>query len=350
MLRELAYRAAQGRAARRVMARLGPAVRLPFGEGPPAPEPRRVLLVITVDTEGGYVNRSERRLWQGSAPLAFQGYVDGIRNVTEVLDRHGVKGTFFVAPHGRSATGATLAAVERAIRSIPGGGHEIGLHIHPSSDVALARRTGRSFASGRACDLAVTDLELLAASGRALLEELLEPRAVLDTVRWGNWALDERAAHILAAAGFRVDSSAVPGLRDRGARPRFDWTHARSTEPWSIVPGLLEVPIAMFRLFGRLCRADLLYGSLVSAALNRHASRAPNIADPTSPLVFVATTHSTEATYADGSPTHVVSALDALLAFARESPLVEVVTLREAVRQRELAALLTGCVRDAPQR
>ena len=339
MLRELAYRAAQTAPARFAVSQLGSAVRMPFGEVPRSASPRRVLVVVTVDTEGGYVERGERRVWQGSAPRAFQGYVDGIRNVLDLLDRHRVKGTFFVAPHGLSATGSTLTSVERAIATIPRGGHEIGLHLHPSSDVALARRIGRSFASGSARDLEQTDLEGLVLTGRALLEEILDPGTTLEAFRWGNWALDERAARVVAAAGFRVDSSCVPGLRDRrhARRPRFDWTRSRTIEPWPIAEGLLEVPIAMFRILGRLCRADPLYGSLLSAALRRYRTHAPAAADPRMPLVFVVMTHTTEATHQDGSPTRVLSALDDLLTLAGELPEVEVVTLREAVSELGLA-------------
>lgn len=328
MLKELAYQAAESAPGRRIVGRLGAAVRLPFGEGPEHP-PRRILLVVTVDTEGGHVARDERRIWQGSAPRSFQGYVDGVRNVTAVLERHGVKGTFFVAPHGLSATGATLASVERAILSIPRGGHEIGLHLHPSSDVALARRVGRSF-GGSARDLALVDIERLVHAGRALLEDVAGD-APIDAFRWGNWALEERAARVVAAAGFRVDSSCVPGLRDRKeAPPRFDWSHEKRTAPWSIAPGLLEAPIAMFRFFGRLLRADPLYGSLVAAALHRHATRSPRGSQRPSPSIFVVMTHSTDATYADGAPTASLAALDALLAYAKAQPHVTIVTLREA--------------------
>ncbi len=333
MLKELAYRALSSAPGQRVVRQLGSAVRLPYETIEPSGAAGRVLLVVTVDVEGGYVERDERRVWQGRAPTAFQGYVDGIRNVTEVLDRHGVKGTFFVAPHGRSATGPTLMAVERAIRSIAADDHALGLHVHPSSDVALAERVGRTFASGSARDLDEPDLERLVVAGRELLAELFEPEAKLELVRWGNWGLDERAARILAANGFRIDSSAVPGLRDRkrGAGPRYDWSHEPRTAPWELVPGLLEVPIATFRVLGGRYRADPLYGSLVGAALRRTASHGVGRT-----RVFVVMTHSTEATYADGSPTRVLSALDELLRGAIADTRVDVVRLDEAALRLRL--------------
>lgn len=333
MLTELAYRALTTAPGQHLVRQLGRAVRLPHETSESSGALGRVLLVVTVDTEGGFVERGERRVWQGRAPTAFQGYVHGIRNVTEVLDRHGVKGTFFVAPHGRSATGPTLVAVERAICSIVDGGHALGLHVHPSSDAALAQRLGQTFASGSAHELDESDLERLVIAGRALLTELLSPDATLDLVRWGNWALDDRAARLLAAQGFRIDSSAVPGLRDRksGGRPRYDWSHERRTAPWELVPGLLEVPIATFRVLGGCFRADPIYGALVTAALKRAASHGAG-----APRVFVVMTHSTEATHEDGSPTRVLSALDELLRVAGEDPRIDVVRLDEAALRLRL--------------
>src|SRR3989344_321241 len=35
---------------------------------------RPFLVLITVDTEAGYVSKDERRVWQKEAPEAFQGY------------------------------------------------------------------------------------------------------------------------------------------------------------------------------------------------------------------------------------------------------------------------------------
>jgi len=324
---ELAYRAATSPVGRRVVESLATRVAMPFGEAP-STATRRLRVVVTIDTEGGYVAKGERRIWQGQAPDAFQGYEHGIRNTLAVLDRHGVKGTFLVAPHGLSARGATLAAVERSILSIPRGGHEIGLHLHPTSDRALAARVGASFAHGSARYLELTEVRRLVIAGRALLTEVLGPAVPsLVSFRWGNWGLDERAARIVAEAGFDIDSSAVPGMRDRKRaaaapdRPRFDWSARRSMEPWEIAPGLLELPIATFRCLGRLLRADPLYGPLLVAALERYRACAPT---------FVVMTHSTEATHRDGSPTRALADLDAFLARACSLGDVEIVTLRQA--------------------
>lgn len=321
MLKELAYRAActpLGVAALRGLGRLVGVPELP-AKPPPARHP--FDLVVTIDTEGGYVEADERRVWQGSAPDAFQGYVDGIPNILDVLARHAVKATFLVSPHGLSATGATLRAVERAFARVLAEGHEIGLHLHPTSDRATTAALGRAFATPRASDLTRADRALLLTTARRLLEERVGVTPV--SFRWGNWALDPASAREIAEAGFRIDSSAVPRLRD-GRSARYDWSAIGTRAPWSIASGLLEVPIATFRLGPAWLRADPLHGPLLENAFDTYRARAPR---DEAPFPFVVMTHSTEATYRSGAPTRVVRTLDRFLARALASPEVRAVRL-----------------------
>ena len=150
MLKELAYRATCTPPGMAALARLGAFIDVP--ELPLAGAARHPLdLVVTVDTEGGYVAADERRVWQGREPTAFQGFVDGVADLLAVLARHSVRATFLVSPHGFAATGSTLLAVERVLARVAEEGHEIGLHLHPTSDRALAaRQVERSRAAARA--------------------------------------------------------------------------------------------------------------------------------------------------------------------------------------------------------
>ena len=343
-LGEYVYRAATSRAGRLATSALGACVRMPFGERRLRHKrSSRLLFVVTVDTEGGYVARGERRIWQGQEPLSFEGYVHGIRNVRAVLDHHGVKGTFLVSPHGLSARGSTLDAVERALESIPLGGHQVGLHIHPTSDRAISARLGTSFAEGSAQYLQLAEIRQLVRAGRELLLEGVHGVPPLEAFRWGNWGLDARAAQIVAEEGFSVDSSATPGLMDASfpTRPRFDWKWRTSSDPWELAPGLVEIPIATWRLGTRLYRADPLYGALVAAALQRHLEFGARL--------FVLMTHSTEATYRDGAPTPALAELDELLAFARSIPEVDIVTLGQARRRLARDGRTYFELADAPE-
>ncbi|HVH41387.1 MAG TPA: polysaccharide deacetylase family protein [Labilithrix sp.] len=309
MLKELAYRAActaPGVAAARRLGRFIDVPELP----PPAQGPRHPLhLVLTIDTEGGYVEPDERRVWQGRAPLSFQGYVDGVKNLLDVLEQHRAKATFLVSPHGLSATGPTRLAVERVLARIVTDGHEVGLHLHPTSDRAISAELGRRFDVPTARELAEPDRLALLTTGKRLLEQ--NTGVEITSFRWGNWALDPASARTVAEAGFRIDSSAVPRLRDRASR--FDWSGSGERTPWTIAPGLLEVPIATYRLGPTWLRADPLYGPLLHRALELYRARAPRDA---APFPFVVMTHSTEATYRDGSPTRALADLERFLEHA----------------------------------
>jgi hypothetical protein len=212
-----------------------------------------------------------------------------------------------VSPHGLSATGATRLAVDRALARIVAEGHEIGLHLHPTSDRAIAAALGRTFDAPGSRSIGDVDRLALLTTGKRLLEE--NTGAAVASFRWGNWALDPAGAHTLAEAGFRIDSSAVPRLRDR-SRGRFDWSTFGERLPWRIAPGLLEVPIATYRLGPVWLRADPLYGPLLDRAFDLYRARAPR---EDAPFPFVVMTHSTEAAHRDGSPTRVLADLERFL-------------------------------------
>jgi len=307
------YRLATTAVGRRTLARLGKRIQVEGFDNPP-PTPKHPLVIcLTIDTEGGYVADDATRIWQGRAPESFEGYIHGIPNMLGVLAKHEVKATFFVSPHGLSARGAESAAVTRAITNIVREGHEVGLHLHPTSDRALQARFGRVLLAGHASALDAKDRRRLIDVGRAMLEEIVA--ADLSSFRWGNWALDARSARSVADAGFRFDSSAVPGLRDRKEDPpRFDWSTCRRRSPWELAPNLLELPIATFQLFGTTLRADPLYASLLDAAFDAYLRRAPR---REAPFPFVVMTHTTEATHRDGSATETLRDLDRFLARAR---------------------------------
>ncbi len=319
-LKELAYRTVTTPPFRRAVRGLGRWADVPDWEPPTGAKRYPLQLCVTVDTEGGYVDRDESRIWQGRAPDALQGYVHGVQNLVRVFDRHGIKATFLVAPHGASAD---------LLRSLDRAGHEIGLHLHPTSDRAIAARLGRSFDEGSAVRLSTSEQRLLVDAGKSLLEERLG--RALDSFRWGNWGLDASAARIVAEAGFRIDSSAVPRIADTKRPRRYDWSDCSERRPWAIAPGLQEVPIATFRWLGRWLRADPIYGPLLDACFDLYRERAPR---DEAPFPFVVMTHSCEATYRDGSSTRTLADLDRFLARAVTFPDVEVVPLRATSASR----------------
>ncbi len=341
-LKERLYSATGGRLGARALHALARRIVVPELGAMKSAHRKPLLVVITVDTEAGFVARDERRVWQGEAPDAFQGFTHGVANLADVLARYQSRATFFVAPHFLAAPvrarERSLAALSRARE----GGSEFGLHLHPASDRALAERLGRTFTETSGRYLSQTDKDELVSAGKAMLQESLATDVT--SFRWGNWGLDAGGARALVKAGFAVDSSAVPGIRDRKARgparPRYDWSETHHVGPWRMSlqnpvledasSPLLELPIATFELFGARLRADPLYGKLLEGAFVRYHERAPR---EDAPFAFVVMTHSSEATHEDGSPTRTLRDLESFLALATQTPGVELVTIREAARR-----------------
>ena len=103
------------------------------------------LVVVTTDTESGYVNKNERRVWQKENPEAFMGYYYGIRNLKDIFDKHCIKTTFFLSTQCFSSSGKEYKKIKNELKAIIKKGHEIGLHLHPDSDSALQKKLSKKF-------------------------------------------------------------------------------------------------------------------------------------------------------------------------------------------------------------
>jgi peptidoglycan/xylan/chitin deacetylase (PgdA/CDA1 family) len=343
-LRELLYRATANAPSQAALRWLARAISVP-NLAPATRAPRHPFLVaVTIDTEGGYVESDERRRWQGELPDAFQGYVEGVRNVRRVLDDAGVRATFLVSTHGLGAPDAVRGEIVAELSRARDAGHEIGLHLHPTSDRALRRRVGASVAvEGGGFDDAAKIRLVRAAT--AMIDEAIGVTPV--SFRWGNWGLDAGGVRALEACAFLVDSSAIPGCGDtrRPRDPRFDWRRARSHAPWrldrrdhqsTIGDGsVVEIPIATCRWHGRYWRADPLFAPLLDAMLAHYYEHAPR---DRAPFPFVLMTHSSEATTRDGHATRALRDLASFVRAAKRYADVEFVTLREARSLLDAAA------------
>jgi hypothetical protein len=349
-LKELLYRATSNRPSRATLRWLARSLEVPHLQSSAHRAERRhpFLVAITIDTEGGFVEDDERRRWQGQVPDAFQGYVEGVQNLRAVLRDDSARATFLVSTHGLSATGDTHHAVVRELHRARDAGHEIGLHLHPSSDRALQRRLAsdgaRGGAQGRTIEGDDRAKATLVRTATEILSEAIGVRPL--SFRWGNWGLDAGGVRALCESGFEVDSSAIPGCSDTRQRrsPRFAWGEARSHAPWWLdrrdhqaldgETDVLELPIATCRWLGRYWRADPLLAPLLAAMFSHYYEHAPR---DRAPFPFVVMTHSSEATTARGAPTRALDDLAKFLRFASRFADVEYVTLREA-RERYLGA------------
>lgn len=179
-------------------------------------------LLITVDTElssslhqrgVGLEENVRRSIWAeaGGRPCGIGWQMDR-------MDRHGVKGVFFLDPMPALVHGpAFLAPI---VAAIVGRGHEVQMHIH-TEWLAWARRSPVGDRRGRNIgDFSLADQTTLLALCKDLLEEAGAPG--ITAFRAGNFGANDDTLRALAAIGVAWDSSVNPAYLGRGCAIGID--------------------------------------------------------------------------------------------------------------------------------
>jgi len=301
------------------------------------------LVVITTDTEAGYVDKNERRIWQKENPNAFEGYYYGIRNLMDVFSKHDIKTTFFLSTQCFSSKNNEYNKIKKKLNNLIKKGHEIGLHLHPDSDLALQKKLSKKFSATSAFFYNYDEKLIIIKAGKELIQKNLGKTVAKDLIsfRWGNWALDGGGAKALDKAGFKIDSSAIPGIKGHTKDTmKYDWSKVNRHYPWKLSTtdhqatnhnnsNITEIPIATFDFFGLKMRADPVNSILLNKAFTEYYKKADRSKKP---FPFVVMTHSSEATSKDGKYVQALRDLDAFISFAKKYSDVKFVTLREAYK------------------
>ena len=304
---------------------------------------RPFLVVVTVDTESGYVDKNERRVWQKEEPEAFQGYYFGIRNLLSVFDKHKIKSTFFLSTQCFSAKNREKGLIRNQLNSILKNKHELGLHLHPDSDLALQKKLGRKFNATSAFFYNYEEKLRILKAAKELIKENLGKNAEKNLIsfRWGNWALDSGGVKALNKLGFKIDSSATPGIKGHlNDTMKYDWSRVKRHYPWKLSirdyqetghnnSSIMEMPIATFDFFGTELRADPVNSILLNKAFEEYYSKADRSEKP---FPFVVITHSSEATTREGDETAALKDLEGFIKFAKKYKDVRFVSLKDAHR------------------
>ena len=308
--------------------------------GPKKEKKYPFLVTITVDTESGYTGKDERRVWQKEKPEAFEGYYYGIRNLLSVFDKHKIKSTFFLSTQCFSAKGKDKLLVDKELKNLLKNKHELGLHLHPYSDFALQKKLDRKFNATSAFFYNYDEKLKIIKAARELIKENLGKNAEKNLIsfRWGNWALDSGGVKALDKLGFKIDSSAVPGIKGHTTDTmKYDWSKVKNHYPWKLsvkdYPAIghnnskiTEVPIATFDFFSAKLRADPVYSVLLNKAFEEYYQKADRSQKA---FPFVVITHSSEATARNGNATKALRDLDKFISFAKSHGDVRFVTLSD---------------------
>ena len=298
---------------------------------------KKFLISITIDTESGYVKKNNERIWQKDEPEAYIGYYKGVENWRKLLNKYNAKATFFLSTNCFSAKADDYAELIIQLKLLLKENHEIGLHMHPDSDAALQLALKEKFHHTSARFYNYNNISKFIKTSRQLIQNSL--RINPTSFRWGNWALNTDAVKALQNNGFKLDSSATPGIKGHlNDGMHYDWSKAKEHYPWKLSlkdyqdtknqnSKILEIPIATFSFFGATLRADPVYSELLKAAFNYYYRKADRSEKP---FVFVVISHSIEATYEDGGTTRVIKDTEDFINHAKKFKEVEFVTINEA--------------------
>jgi peptidoglycan/xylan/chitin deacetylase (PgdA/CDA1 family) len=183
----------------------------------------RVLL--TVDTALSWASHARGASWQENLAASFDP------RLLDLLRDHGLKACFFVDPMPALVYG--IEPIRQLVEPILAAGQEVQLLIHP-----VWQSVAEGVAEGARFELTCFDAEDqldLIETARDLLVEAGTPPPV--AFRSGGFAADVRTLAALLQAGFRFDSSHLPG---KSALP----LEADLAGPADL-GGVIEVPVAL---------------------------------------------------------------------------------------------------------
>lgn len=160
----------------------------------------------------------------------------GITYQMDVMDRHGLRGVFFVDPLPALVLGEQIIA--DIVGPIVARGHEIQLHAHPewlewAHSIPCAARSGRDMA-----DFGLQDQRALIDYGLAVIQRAGAPRPI--AFRAGNFGANDDTLRALAALGLRWDSSVNAAWL--GGVCRIGFTAGRSAP--LVLHGVSEAPVS----------------------------------------------------------------------------------------------------------
>lgn len=294
---------------------------------------KEIYICLTIDTESGYTNKDNSISWHIQKPNSFQGYVNGIKNWTKILDKYNVPGTFLLDTHCFSAPNKTRNEIKKILKETAKK-HEIGFHLHPKDDLALKKSLPFELKYNDAKYYTKNNIESMIRLGRKIIKKEIKVDA--KSFRWGNWSLNSTAAvKSLEKSGILIDSSAIPNMKNQNKDYSCDWSKVKRCNPWFLNlkdyqkineknSNVLEIPVSTVKLFNSYFRADPKYGFLLLYFLHKFAH------DEKSPKLFVINTHSSEANYKNGKPTKMLDCFSNFIKKTAEKNSIQYVTLTQA--------------------
>lgn len=197
------------------------------------------VIQVTIDTE---VDKS--RNWRISNPVSFRSVLEGVPNVlTPLFDRYGVKPTYFLSPEVIERPDCVATLKELGSRA------ELGTHLHAEFIGPGRRLHIDNMAGASAHALQCQDSREVEAEKLANLTKLFQDAFgyAPKSFRSGRFGMSPHTLEILAALGYRVDSSVTPGICWDYAEGRVDYRIWKPEPRVAMTPSgpILELPLSI---------------------------------------------------------------------------------------------------------
>jgi peptidoglycan/xylan/chitin deacetylase (PgdA/CDA1 family) len=203
-----------------------------------------VLVYLTVDTELSpglfrtFGSAGRRQIHESSIDGATPSGPVGVGYQMDVLDRHGLKGVFFVDPMPGLVWG--IEAVTDIVGPIVARGHDVQLHIHtewlqhaPKAPVSGRHQHIKDFTFSEQVELIGLASDFLVKAGA--------PKPI--AFRAGNYGASDDTLVALAQNGLRYDTSFSPGFAGSPCRIGLPPNTSDPVEH----RGIVEVPIGSIK-------------------------------------------------------------------------------------------------------
>tara|TARA_Y100000310_G_scaffold315547_1_gene366229 strand:+ start:1569 stop:2591 length:1023 start_codon:yes stop_codon:yes gene_type:complete len=282
------------------------------------------IISITIDTESGYITNKDHRIWQKQNPKAYIGFYKGIENWRNLFNKYNVKATFFLSTNCFSAPKTEYDKIIQQLKLLIKEGHEIGLHVHPDSDLALQKLTKKEYPATSAIFYSKSEINEIISKSKKLIKDHLGIN--ITSFRWGNWALNTDSVSILEKNNIKIDSSSSPEIKGHiNNEMAYDWSKTKRHYPWLLSKTnyqntnhqnskVLEIPIATFKFFNFTLRADPANSHLLISCFDQYYL---NTNRSKKPFKFVVISHSSEATHKDGTTTNIIKSTEEFIKHAK---------------------------------
>jgi hypothetical protein len=277
-------------------------------------------ILITIDTELGFVKKDHSRYFNINDPETFKGYNFGIKNFRNLANKQGLKFTYFLLTHSLHKNNPYLQECKSQITKLIDESNELGLHLHPDMDSVIQENLNLKV-NYRSCKYLEPEIiNKFISEGKKIIKDNFN--VDIKSLRWGNYGLSESAFNLLEKNNIQNDSSVCAGksghLKDSFY---YNWGHRKSLYPY-MVGNVFEIPVTTFNFFGKKLCADPSTSLLepLFTQLYKNAKR---------PFFMNIITHTYEGMYEDGSPTEVVKELDSFITKVKTYNGVKFITISE---------------------